>query len=139
MAQSDPTDNALAAIASILDPPENRRQPEKAVAAEQRPAVPPPIPAAPAPIEAHGYSRHGPGPMAAIRFKWTVRLENGNYYVDETIGETSAPIVYGPMSREAAIKMVDDCESDARRRFEQLKSEMTGRGGDANLVRSGEA
>jgi hypothetical protein len=77
--------------------------------------------------------------MAAIRFKWTVRLENGNYYVDETIGETSAPIVYGPMSREAAIKMVDDCESDARRRFEQLKSEMTGRGGDANLVRSGEA
>ena len=139
MAQSDPTDNALAAIASILDPPENRRQPEKAVVAEQRPAAPPPIPAAPAPIEAHGYSRHGPGPMAAIRFKWTVRLDNGNYYVDETIGEKSAPIVYGPMSREAAIKMVDDCESDARRRFEQLKSEMTGRGGDANLVRSGEA
>ncbi len=27
--------------------------------------------------------------MAAIRFKWTVRLDNGDYYVDETIGENS--------------------------------------------------
>ena len=141
MAQSDPTDNALAAIASILEPPESRREPEKAAVAEQRPVAPPPIPAAPAPIEAHGYSRHSPGPMAAIRFKWTVRLENGDYYVDETIGENSAPVVTGPISREAAIQMVDDRESDARRRFEQLKSEMTGRGAAANLVRtdSGEA
>jgi hypothetical protein len=64
--------------------------------------------------------------MAAIRFKWTVRLDNGDYYVDETIGENSAPIVNGPMSREAAVQMVDDRESAARRRFEQLKSEMTG-------------
>ena len=135
MSQSDPTDNALAAIASILDQPESRREPEKAVVAEQKPVAPPPIPVAPAPIEAHGYSRHGPGPMAAIRFKWTVRLENGDYYVDETIGENSAPIVSGPMSREAAIQMVDDRESDARRRFEQLKSEMSGRGAVANLVR----
>ena len=141
MSQSDPTDNALAAIASILDQPESRREPEKAVIAEQKPVAPPPIPGAPAPIEAHGYSRHGPGPMAAIRFKWTVRLDNGDYYVDETIGENSAPIVSGPMSREAAIQMVDDRESDARRRFEQLKSEMTGRGASANLIRkdSGEA
>jgi hypothetical protein len=133
--QSDPTDHALAAIASILDQPESRREPEKAAVAEQRPVAPPPIPVAPAPIEAHGYSRHGPGPMASIRFKWTVRLENGDYYVDETIGENSAPIVSGPMSREAAIEMVDDRESDARRRFEQLKSEMSGRGAAANLVR----
>jgi hypothetical protein len=66
--------------------------------------------------------------MASIRFKWTVRLENGDYYVDETIGENSAPIVSGPMSREAAIQMVDDRESDARRRFDQLKSEMAGSG-----------
>jgi hypothetical protein len=141
VSQSDPTDNALAAIASILDQPESRREPEKAVIAEQRPVVPPPIPVVPSPIEAHGYSRHGPGPMAAIRFKWTVRLDNGDYYVDETIGENSAPIVSGPMSREAAIQMVDDRENDARRRFEQLKSEMTGRGAAAHLVRgdSGEA
>ena len=139
MAQSDPTDHALAAIASILDQPESRREPEKAAVAEQRPVAPPPIPVAPAPIEAHGYSRHGPGPMASIRFKWTVRLENGDYYVDETIGENSAPIVNGPMSREAAIQMVDDRESDARRRFEQLKSEMTGRGAAANLARKDSA
>ena len=133
MIRSDPTDHALAAIASILDQPESRRETEKAAAlAEQRPVAPPPIPAPPAPIEAHGYSRHGPGPMASIRFKWTVRLDNGDYYVDETIGENSAPVVNGPMSREAAIQMVNDRESDARRRFEQLKSEMTGRGIPAN-------
>ena len=128
MNRSDPTDHALATIASILDPPETRRESEKVVAAEQRTVVPPPLPVAPPPIEAHGYSRHGPGPMASIRFRWTVRLENGDYYVDETIGENSAPIVKGPMSREAAIQMVDDRESDARRRFEQLKREMSGLG-----------
>ena len=128
MIRSDPTDHALAAIASILDQPESRRESEKTAAAEQRPVAPPPIPVAPAPIEAHGYARHGPGPMASIRFKWTVRLENGDYYVDETFGENSAPIVFGPMSREAAIQMVDDRESDARRRFDQLKSEMAGSG-----------
>jgi len=134
--QSDPTDHALATIASILDPPETRRESEKAAVAEQSPVTPPPIPVAPPPIEAHGYSKFGPGPMAAIRFKWTVRLDNGDYYVDETIGENSAPIVTGPMSREAAIRMVDDRESDARRRFEQLKSEMTGRSAAANLARA---
>jgi len=134
--RSDPTDNALAAIASILDRPESHREPEEPAAAEHAPVVPPPIPATPPPIEAHGYSKFGPGPMASIRFKWTVRLENGDYYVDETIGENSAPIVNGPMSREAAVQMVDDRESAARRRFEQLKSEMTGRGTAANLVRT---
>jgi hypothetical protein len=134
--RSDPTDNALAAIASILDRPESHRAPEKPGATEHAPVVPPPIPVTPPPIEAHGYSKHGPGPMASIRFKWTVRLENGDYYVDETIGENSTPIVNGPMSREAAVQMVDDRESAARRRFEQLKSEMTGRGAAANLVRA---
>ena len=124
--QSDPTDHALATIASILDPQESRREFERAAAAEPRPATPPPIPAAPPPLEAHGYTKFGPGPMAAIRFKWTVRLDNGDYYVDETIGENSTPIVAGPMSREAAIQMVDDREGDARRRFEQLRSEMAG-------------
>ena len=137
MTQSDPTDHALATIASILDPPVARRELEKT--AEQKPAVPPPIPVTPPPLEAHGYSKFGPGPMAAIRFKWTVRLDNGDYYVDETIGENSTPIVTGPMSREAAIQMVDDREDDARRRFEQLKSEMTGRGAAANLKDSADA
>jgi hypothetical protein len=120
LSQSDPTDHALAAIASILDQPEPHREPEIAVV-EQKPA-------GPEPIKAHGYSKTGPGPMEAIRFKWTVRhQDDGEYYVDETIGENSRPIVSGPMSRDAAIKLVDDRESEARRRFEQLKGEMTGR------------
>ena len=73
--------------------------------------------------------------MAAIRFKWTVRLDDGDYYVDETIGENSNPLVTGPLDRDAAIQLVDDRESEARRRFEQLKSEMTGRDAAANQVR----
>jgi len=126
--QGDPTDNALAAIASILDQPDTHREPQQPPALEERPADPPPI-------EADGYSKVGPGPMAAIRFKWTVRADNGDYYVDETIGENSNPIVSGPMTKEAAIQWVDDRESDARRRFEQLKGEMAGRGAAANMVR----
>jgi hypothetical protein len=74
--------------------------------------------------------------MAAIRFKWTVRRDdNGKYYVDETIGDNSLPVVSGPLTKDAAIRLVDDRESDARRRFEALKSEMTGRGAAANFVR----
>ncbi len=128
MIQSDPTDHALAAIASILDHPEPHREPEKA-AVEEKPATP-------EVIEADGYSKTGPGPMAAIRFKWTVRREdNGEYYVDETIGENSAPVVSGPLTPDAAIRLVDDRASEARQRFEQLRSEMTGRGAAANLLR----
>jgi hypothetical protein len=132
LSQSDPTDNALAAIASILELPEAHREPEKAAVEEK--------PIAPELIEADGYAKTGPGPMAAIRFKWTARREDtGDYYVDETIGENSVPISSGPMSRDAAIRLVDDRESDARRRFEQLKSEMTGRAAAANLVRRGDS
>jgi hypothetical protein len=128
VSQSDPTDNALAAIASMLDQPEAHREPER-TAAEERPI-------APDPIEADGYSRTGPGPMAAIRFKWTARREdNGEYFVDETIGENSVPIATGPLTRDAAISLVDERESEARRRFEQIKSEMSGRAAAANLVR----
>ena len=61
MSQGDPTDNALAAIASILDQPETQREPE--------PAIPEAPPVAPEPLEAEGYSKIGPGPMAAIRFR----------------------------------------------------------------------
>ena len=87
-------------------------------------------------IQADGYSKAGPGPMATIRFKWTVRREDDStYYVDETIGENSQPIVSGPMSADAAIRFVDDRENEARQRFEQLKNEMAGRGAAAKLVR----
>jgi hypothetical protein len=119
LSQSDPTDHVLAAIASILDQPEAGQEPEKAVV-EEKPAVS-------GPIAAEGYSKTGPGPMEAIRFKWTARRdENGDYYVDETVGDNSLPITSGPMSKEAAIQFVDARESESRRRFDQLKSEMTG-------------
>ena len=149
MSNNDPTDHALAAIASILDQPqiilepEIRREPE--VRPEPEVPVVPEVPAvsveekplAPEMVEAAGYSKVGPGPMAAIRFKWTVRQEaNGDYYVDETIGENSAPIVIGPMSRDEAVKLVNDRESDAQHRFDQLRSEMTGRAAAASLARN---
>jgi hypothetical protein len=128
LSQSDPTDHALAAIASILDQPESQREPETA-AVEEAPVVP-------ELMEADGYSKVGPGPMAAIRFRWMVRREdNGEYYVDETIGEDSTPVVSGPLTKNAAIRLVDERESEARHRFEMLKSDMTGRGAAANLVR----
>jgi hypothetical protein len=126
--QSDPTDHALAAIASMLDHPEPQRGPEK-------PAVETTL-GTPERMAADGYCRVGPGPIAAIRFRWTVRREdNGEYYVDETIGENSAPVTSGPMSGDAAVRFADECESEARRRFEVFRSEMTGRGAAANLVR----
>jgi hypothetical protein len=130
--QSDPTDHALAAIASILDHPETQPEPEPAPeqAAVEETAV------APGPPEAEGYSKIGPGPMAAIRFRWTVRREpNDEYYVDETIGENSAPVISGPLAPDEAIRFVDDRASAAQERFEQIRSEMSGRAAAANLVR----
>ena len=128
MSQSDPTDHALAAIASILDQPEPVRAPEQPAVEEK--------PIAPERVEAEGYSKMGPGPMEAIRFKWTVRREdNGQYFVDETIGENSRPVTSGPMAADDAIRFVDDRENEARQRFEHLKSEMSGRSAVANVVR----
>ena len=127
MNQGDPTDNALAAIASMLDQPEVVGETEKPQSQEK--------PAAPPVVEAHGYSRIGPGPMASLRFKWAVREDHGDYYVDETLGEESSPMVTGPMTRDAAIQLVDDREAEARRRFEQIKAEMAGRSTAAMLDR----
>ncbi|WP_235999870.1 hypothetical protein [Bradyrhizobium uaiense] len=200
---SDPTDNALAAIASILDqtttPPETAKSADKssdktadkaAEPAQEPPAsiaMPPPLPTSitvaaveavsveaeptaiepppleqaepeieqaelnepeleavepevdepepsepepiqpPQPIEANGYSKSGPGPMAALRFRWTVREDGAEYFVDETVGEGSTPLVNGPMDRDAAIKFVDDREAEARRRFEQFRHEIISR------------
>jgi hypothetical protein len=124
--QSDPTDNALAAIASILDNPEPRETAGPAV--EQHPL-------APEQLEADGYCKVGPGPMASIRFRWTARrAEDGEFYVDETVGESAARVTSGPMSRDAAIKLVDDRESEARQRYENLRSEMAGHSAVASLL-----
>jgi hypothetical protein len=130
---SDATDHALATIASILDQPETHREAEKP-ASEAR--LVPPAEALISP-DGENYSKPGPGPIAALRFRWTARrADNGEYFVDETIGENSTPIVSGPMSRDAAIRLVDERESEARQRFEQLRHEMTGR---ATAARDGEA
>jgi hypothetical protein len=125
---SDPTDHALAAIASILDQPEPSRAAEKAELEAK--------PVATRTAQADGYSKTGPGPMEAVRFKWTVRRQDDdNYYVDETIGENSLPIASGPMPADAAIRLVDDREYEARRRYEAIKSEITGRSSaPANLA-----
>ncbi|WGR96355.1 hypothetical protein MTX26_17840 [Bradyrhizobium sp. ISRA443] len=172
MPHDDPTDNALAAIASILDqtttppgpakaadnPPATVEEPPPPVDEEAPAAVtlPPPLPQADEPtqsepepseaeqiqpieakvqpIEANGYSKTGPGPMAALRFRWTVREDGGRYYVDETFGEGSTPLVNGPMDGNAAIKFVDDREAAARQRFEHFKQDMISRTAPAGLV-----
>jgi hypothetical protein len=135
----DPTDHALATIASILEHPETPRETEKAAVVDEHPIVDE-QPLAPEPADAHGYSKLGPGPMEALRFKWTVeRGDDGLYYVHETIGEFSTPVVSGPMSSEAAVRLVDEHESEAHRRFEMLRDEIAGRSSLAEFARRGEA
>ena len=130
MTVSDPTDDALATIASILDLPASPPETAKAVAGEK------PEQEAPR-TEFDGYSKSGPGPMEAIRFKWTVRREDDDkYFVDETIGENSSPITSGPMSADAAIRFVDDQASEARQRFEALRNEMAGRAAATDILRN---
>jgi len=90
--------------------------------------------------DADGYSKVGPGPMVAIRLKWTVhRGDDDQFYVHETIGEQSAPVVSGPMTSEAAVHFVDAHEHEAHRRFEELRSEIAGRSSLAEFERKGEA
>ena len=137
MASSDPTDHALAAIASIRENADDEgvRQPQSE-AEKQAIAVIEDKPLAPEQPDGDEYFKVGPGPMASIRFRWSIRRgDNDDYFVDETIGENSTSITSGPMSREAAIKMVDDREADARRRFEDLRNEMAGRCAVANVLR----
>ena len=126
MSENDPTDHALAAIASILDKPELLSFADASAAAEKPARTPAVEPSGP--VEADGYSKIGPGPLQAIRFKWTVRRDDkGDYFVDETIGDNSVPISSGPMPEDAAIKFVDERESEARQRFEGIKREMAAR------------
>lgn len=163
MSEIDPTDHALATIASILEHPEpvpvvREPETETAVAQEheaylvaeghltdenladdEHPVVEE-QPLVPEHIDADGYSKVGPGPMVAIRLKWTVhRGDDGQYYVHETIGEQSAPVISGPMTSEAAVHFVDAHEDEAHRRFELLRSEIAGRSSLADYERKGEA
>jgi len=76
------------------------------------------------PEDIDGLTRHGPGPLEALRFKWTVRRVDDGYYVDETIGNTSQPIVTGPLSRADALSFVDARDRRTRRRYERLRNEI---------------
>jgi hypothetical protein len=128
VSNSDPTDHALAAIASILDHPEAPHSAQKSMV-EEKPT--------PRLTEADGYHKLGPGPLAAIRFKWTVRRgDDGEYYVAETLGDSNA-VVAGPMSPAEAIRLVDARESEAQLRYQALRSEMYGRRNIADFARKG--
>lgn len=154
LADTDPTNHALATIASILEHAEPRREPDKAPsekastsstekaatdkASINNPSIEPSPPLVPPDVD--GYCKVSPGPIAAIRFKWTVRrAENGEYFVDEIVGEHSGRTTSGPMAKEEAVKLVDDRAAEARQRFEQLRGEMSGRVAAAAFVRGGEA
>lgn len=155
MSEIDPTDHALATIASILEHPEpvlvvrdsemeTAAADDHVVADEHHASDEHPVveeqPLVPEHTDADGYSKVGPGPMVAIRLKWTVhRGDDGQYYVHETIGEQSAPVVSGPMTSEAAVRFVDEHEDEAHRRFELLRSEIAGRTSLADYERKGEA
>ena len=104
MAEIDPTDHALATIASILEHPEpvlvvrdtegeTTVTDDDLVAADEQPVAEEHLvvdehpvveeqPLVPDHGDAEGYSKVGPGPMVAIRLKWTVhRGDDGQYYV----------------------------------------------------------
>jgi hypothetical protein len=141
---SDPTDHALATIASILDNPEVPRVADSPPQAEESHVSESGVEDTAAtivPSDGDGYFKVGPGPMEAIRFKWTVRrTDDGDYFVDETIGDSLAAHVTGPMWKDEAVKFVDEREREARQRYEQLRAEMTGRASAADVIRSlGEA
>jgi hypothetical protein len=145
VSQGDPTDHALATIASILDHSETRRgqdrsAPPAAAVPEEKSEDQPALPEKQAvtAVDADGYSKIGPGPLASIRFKWTVRRGgDGQFYVHETVGDNTAPVVTGPLGPDSAIRLVDERESEAQRRFERLKSEMAARVDAAELIRLG--
>jgi len=115
------TEHALATIASILDQPEPAKPADKAPARKAGATIVPFD-------QADGYAKAGPGPIAAIRFRWTARRGDDGYYVDETVGPGSIAVSSGPMTAEAAVKLVDTRAREAEERFEALKNEMTGKG-----------
>ena len=157
--QSDPTDDALAAIASILNKPTDTAEkppdtpidapagdaadePEIAMSEEAFVASQPAQSSEPSQATAADgdtYVKYGPGPLDVIRLKWSIRpVGDGTYFIDETIGDSSRAVTSGPMPKPEAIRFVDQREEDARRRFDALKNEMTGQGAAAaNPTRSG--
>ncbi|MGB3445445.1 MAG: hypothetical protein WBA48_01955 [Xanthobacteraceae bacterium] len=72
-----------------------------------------------------GYTRTGPGPIASIRMRWTARpVGSITFVVDEVIGENGTPVTSRPMSREAAINLIDERAQAAHERYALLRSEL---------------
>jgi hypothetical protein len=130
LTQGNPTDRVLATIASIFDHGDSHRAAEGPASEDKAATL--------VPADADGYFKVGPGPMEAIRFKWTVRrADNDEYFVDETIGQSLSAMVSGPLTKDAAVKLVDEREGDARQRFEQLRHEMAGCAAALEVIRTG--
>ena len=130
MTQDDSADQAFATSASVLDQGNSDHGADKSQADEKSATL--------VPAEADGYCKVGPGPIAAIRFKWTARrADNGDYFVDETTGDNSEPVVSGPMTKDAAVSLIDEREREAHRRFDQLRAEMSGRAAALEVIQQG--
>jgi hypothetical protein len=132
MSRSDPTDDVLAAIASIFDKSDATlaaQHPDEMMPESQSSAV-----ATTRTVD--GYSRSGPGPLDAIRFRWTARRDdNGEFFVDETIGAQSRTMSSGPIPESEVIAFIDSRVHEARERFDKLKDEMTMRPADPSAAR----
>ncbi len=132
MSRRDPTDDVLAAIASIFDKsdvPLAAAHPDDIASNETPRSVV-------QTREIDGYSRSGPGPLDAIRFKWTARRnDDGEYFVDETIGAQSRIMSSGPIPQDDVIAFVDSRVHEARERFDKLKEDMTVRPADPSAAR----
>jgi hypothetical protein len=140
--QSDPTDHALAAIASILDRPVENLAPKVEAEPAPKPEAPPavevataepeilpiqsPVPPPAVEIDIDHYEKFGPGPLDAIRFRWAARRDDfDNYYVDETIGPNSRPLSSGPMPKSQVVRFIDERAQDAEQRYNTMKNKMT--------------
>lgn len=82
-------------------------------------------PAQTAATSAGEYTRTGPGPIALIRMRWTARAVGSiAFVVDEVMGDNGTPVTSGPMSREAAIQLIDQRAQAAHDRYAELRSEL---------------
>lgn len=94
------------------------------VTSTQPVAATPPAPTDAAPDD-NTYTRTGPGPIGAIRMRWTARpVGSITFVVDEVMGENGTPVTSHPMSREAAIKLIDERAQAAHERYALLRSEL---------------
>ena len=98
--------------------------PVTAPQAQPAASAPAPTQAATAPADSP-YTRTGPGPLASIRMRWTLRAVGSiTFVVDETMGDSGAPVTSPPMSREAAIKLIDERAQAAHERYALLRNDL---------------